>query len=168
MTNIETLGLQHFQLVADWLSKPEINQWLTSEWRDRTVTSALVAMAVRSKRNRLYLARHDGRPCGLTAIAELDTADSTAMVWYLLGDQTLSGRGIISEALRLMILNSFSEFRLEGLYAWAMANNSASIRVLQKVGFREVGRMRRAAHSRHGQVDRIYFDLVANECNLSL
>jgi hypothetical protein len=44
-----------------------------------------------------------------------------------------------------------------------MEDNAASHRVLQKAGFREAGRIRRAASSGGRQVDRIYFDLIASE-----
>ena len=31
--SIEALPVESFGLVAEWLSKPEVNKWLTSEWR---------------------------------------------------------------------------------------------------------------------------------------
>jgi RimJ/RimL family protein N-acetyltransferase len=35
---------------------------------------------------------------------------------------------------------------------------------LRKVGFREAGRIRKATSSADRQVDRIYYDLLASEC----
>jgi RimJ/RimL family protein N-acetyltransferase len=164
ITTIEDLTQPHFGLVAAWLSKAEINRWLTAEWRGRVITATLVAMMVRSKKNRVFLVRCDGQPLGLTALADIETADATAMVWYLLGDTAFSGRGIVTEAVREMVRKCFQELKLESLYAWTMEDNLTSTRVLKKVGFREAGRIRRAACSNGRQVDRIYFDLLASEC----
>jgi len=163
VTTIEELIPDYFELVARWLSKAEINRWLTSEWRDRVVNAALIAMAARNRKNRLFLVRYNGQPCGLSALAGIDMADKTAMVWYVLGQQNLSGRGIISDAVGQLARLSFGQIGLASVYAWIMQDNTASQRVLQKAGFREVGRIRRAASSAGHQVDRVYFDLIARE-----
>jgi [ribosomal protein S5]-alanine N-acetyltransferase len=97
-------------------------------------------------------------------LADIDFADATAMVWYVLGDSAFSKRGIASEAVKQLVRKSFHELKLQSLYAWIMDDNTASARVLQKVGFREAGRIRRATSSNGRQVDRIYFDLIASEC----
>ena len=107
MTTIEELIPDYFELVARWLSKAEINRWLMGEWRDRVVNPTLVAMAVRNRKNRLFLVRYNGQPCGLIALADIDMADKTAMMWYVLGEQTLSGRGITSDAVGQLARLSF-------------------------------------------------------------
>src|SRR5262249_3073610 len=135
----------------------------TAEWRGRFVTAVTVAMAGRNNKNRLFLVRSNGEACGLTALADVYGGEWTAMVWYLLGKQAMAGLGIISDAGGGMAYRSFAELKLHSLYAWVMEDNAASIRVLQKAGFREAGRIRRATCSAGHQVDRIYFDLIAEE-----
>jgi RimJ/RimL family protein N-acetyltransferase len=85
------------------------------------------------------------------------------MIWYVLGDKNLSGRGITSDAVRQLVRLAFDQMGLVSLYAWAMEDNAGSKRVLQKAGLREAGRIRHAASSGGHQVDRIYFDLIASE-----
>ncbi len=159
--SIEDLAPEQFELVAGWLSRPEVNRWLTSEWRDRQVQAATIAMAVRNKRNRLFLVIHDGVPCGLAALADIDSVDRTAMVWYVLGEPELAGRGITSAAVRLVARKAFDELGLASLYAWIMDDNAASRRVLEGTGFRLAGRIRGATCSAGRQADRVNFDLVA-------
>jgi len=163
VTTIEELIPDYFEQVARWLSKAEINRWLAAEWRDRVVNPTLVAMAVRNRKNRLFLVRYNGQPCGLSALADIDMADKTAMVWYVLGEQNLSGRGITSDAVGQLARLSFGQIGLASVYAWIMQDNTASQRVLHRVGFREAGRIRCAASSAGHQVDRVYFDLIARE-----
>lgn len=163
VTTIEELIPEHFELVSCWLSNPDINRWLTAEWRGRIVTPTLMAMVLRNKRNRIFLVRHDDQPCGLTGLSDIDTADATAMVWYVLGEHALSRRGITTNALKQLARLSFNQMGLASLYAWIMEDNGPSERILQKAGFRKAGRIRAAASSGGCQVDRIYFDLVASE-----
>ena len=161
MTTIEPLQPDYFERVAGWLSRPEINRWLSGDWRDHEATPSILAITVRNRRNKLYLVRHESAPCGLVAIADIDPADRIAMVWYLLGDERFKGRGIISEAVRQLAELAFSELSLASLYAWIMEDNVASRRVLEKSGFKECGRFRNAARTSDRQTDRVYFDLIA-------
>ena len=159
---IEPITAPAFEVVATWLSDPEINRWLSSEWRGRSVTPTVIAMAVRNSKI-IYLVRRFGRQCGLTALADIDLCDRTAMVWYFLAAKDLSGLGIVSAGVRAMVGAAFHELRLESLYAWVMEDNLGSIAVLRAVGFQQAGRIRRATNSAGHQVDRIYFDLLASK-----
>ena len=163
MIALEDLAPDHFERVALWLSKSTINRWLSPEWRYKEASASVIAITLRNRRNRLFLVRHEGEPCGLVALADIENADRTAMVWYLLGDDRLSGRGIISAAVRQLASLAFSEIGLASLYAWTMEDNVASQQVLRNAGFREVGRLRQSACSADRQVDRIYFDLIPGE-----
>jgi RimJ/RimL family protein N-acetyltransferase len=163
LTVIEPLTPDDFAKVAAWLSNAELNQWLTSEWRDRLIDPIVIGVAVRNKRNRLFLVRFEGQPCGLVALADWDSTDKIAMAWYALGDNTLGGRGIITDALKELIRIAFEELGLEALYAWIIEDNHRSQRVLEKVGFREMGHLRRGTIHNGRRVDRIYFDLTKQD-----
>jgi RimJ/RimL family protein N-acetyltransferase len=160
---LEALEPSRFETVCAWLAAPQINQWLGSEWRGRQINSVLLAMAVRNKRNEMFVITHDGDPCGLVALSDLDVADGTAMIWYFLGEQSLSGRGIATAAVRELSTLAFTTRPIVSLYAWAMECNVPSRRVLEKAGFREAGRLRQAASFGGRQVDRIYYDAVGVE-----
>lgn len=163
MTDIEPVEPSHFGAIAQWLARPEINQWLTEDWRDRPVTTALVASAIRNRRNMLFAVRHEGRLCGLTALADIQRVDMTAMAWYALGERDAGGRGVMTMAVRRMVDHCFGQLGLKSVYAWAMAENTPSIRLLERAGFRRAGTIRAAANCMSRQMDRVYFDVVANE-----
>ena len=164
VTTIEQLQADDLSLVATWLSRNEINRWLTAEWRNRVASTTLLAIAMRNPKNRLFLIRCNGQACGLVALADIDVADATGMIWYVLGEPGFARNGIASEAVRQLVRKSFQELKLQSLYAWIMEDNAASANLLHNVGFREAGRIRQAASSNGCQVDRIYFDLIAAEC----
>jgi RimJ/RimL family protein N-acetyltransferase len=164
VTTIEELRADDLGMAATWLSRNEINRWLTAAWRNRVISTTVLAIALRNPKNRIFLVRCNGQACGLTALADIEVADATAMIWYVMGEPGFARNGIASEAVRQLVRKSFQELKLKSLYAWIMEDNVASAKLLQRVGFREVGRIRQAASSNGQQVDRIYFDLVAREC----
>jgi len=160
---IEPLTPEHYALAAAWLSKPEVNEWLTSEWRDRLIDPVLIGVAVRNKRNRLFLVRSGGAPCGLAALADWDIADRIAMIWYILGEPDFGGHGVITQAVRELVRTAFNTLGLEAVHAWIMQDNERSRRVLEKNGFREAGRLREATIHNGRRRDRIYFDLTRGD-----
>jgi RimJ/RimL family protein N-acetyltransferase len=160
---IEPLAADEVATVAAWLSDPEINRWLTSDWRGRTIDPAIIALAMRNKKNRFYLTRDDGSPCGLVALADIDMVDGLAMVWYVLGSRDRGGRGVTSMAVRRLAAIAFNELGLGCLYAWIIDDNARSRRVLENAGFREAGTIRDAVLRDGLRLCRRYFDLVPHD-----
>lgn len=165
---IRDLGHSDFDTVAGWLSTPEINTWLTSEWRSVAVTPTLVAAVAMNRHNRLYLATCGGEPCGVVALGQLDESDRSAAVWCALGDLRLRGRGIMGKALGLLVHEAFVELCLRSLNASIMATNVASIRLFEKSGFRRVGSIRYGVVSDGKWVDRVVFDLIPEDVGLGI
>ena len=163
MVTIEPMAAADFEAAARWLASPEVNQWLTGEWRDTEVNASLIAIAVRNRKNRFFLVRYAGDAAGLVALSNIEPTDKTAMLWYALGRQELRGKGIATEAVRQLSQLVFHELGLASLYAWIMDGNEASRRVLEKAGFKPAGRIRRSAAFGGQQLDRIYFDLLPSD-----
>ena len=163
MISVESLNPEHFELAASWLSDVEINRWLTSVWRDQTVSSRTVAVLLRNKRNRLLLVREDDEACGLVGFSDLYETDHVAMIWYLLGHRPRGSKGIITEAVSAALHIAFTEYCLCSVYAWIIDGNQPSRRILEKNGFTELGRIRSATKRGNEQVDRIYFDITSED-----
>jgi RimJ/RimL family protein N-acetyltransferase len=73
-----------------------------------------------------------------------DLAQRTAEVGYWLGEP-FWGRGLASDALRLVTRYAFERFDYERLEAYVLAWNPASCRVLEKAGYTLEGRQRNGA-----------------------
>lgn len=157
---LRPLGADDLEVVASWLAVPATNRWLTSEWRDRVATPALVAAAQRNKRNRFFVVEATKVAVGLVGLADVDEMDKTAMIWYVRGSAVEGHRGAMSVGVGQAVEYAISELGLNSVYAWIMSDNVPSRRVLERNGFREVGVIRRAASSAGVIVDRVYFDFV--------
>lgn len=163
MITTEIIHPDYFDLAAQWLSDDEINCWLTSEWRGQRVNARLITILLRSKKNRLLMVCHEGKPCGLVGFSELDETDRVAMIWYLLGQRTQGSKGVISTAVSQALRVAFRDYKLSCVYAWIIEDNHGSRRVLEKNGFRELGRIRSATRRGDNQLDRIYFDITSQD-----
>ena len=160
MLSLGPLQVADFDLVAGWLSDPAVNRWLTSQWRGREVTATTIAVATRNKRNLMFLVRDERIPVALVALAEIDTVDRCAEVWYALAPSTPSGKGVATEAVQLLVAHALRTLGLNCLYVSIMATNIPSIRVAEKVGFRHAGRLRRAMTFGGEPVDRVLLDYL--------
>ena len=150
-----------YELAAGWLSRPEVNAWLASEWRGREVRDQHVAAVAASPRNKLYMAESEGAKFGLTCLGAIDRHDLSAVLWYLRGDP---GGGKMADAVAFTCREGFDAVGLLSINASVMVSNDPSRRLLERVGFRRVGVLRRAFRHPGGRVeDRELFDLLPED-----
>jgi RimJ/RimL family protein N-acetyltransferase len=162
---IAPLERENFARIASWLSDPATNRLLTAEWRNRAVDATVIAIAVRNKKNLLYQVSCGDSLCGLVAFSELEPRDRSAMIWYALGDRAFAGRGVTTTAVSEMCRVGFGQLQLASIWAMVLTPNAASVRVLEKVGFRPAGRLRQVERVDEEPLDRLYFDLLPGERN---
>ena len=81
---------------------------------------------------------------GIGLRPQSDVNTGTAEVGYWLGE-ALWGRGIATAALSAVTRQALKELGYRRLFAWALAGNLASRRVLEKCGYRLEGLLRQAA-----------------------
>ena len=98
------------------------------------------ACATRSPSNFAILV--DGQPAGgIGFVAGTDVERYSAEVGYWLGESCW-GRGVTTEALTLLSTYAFTDLNLLRLFALPFADNTGSIRVLEKAGYQLEGILR--------------------------
>ncbi len=75
------------------------------------------------------------------------------------------GKGIATEAVRLIIKKGFSEYYLHRVYASVFSFNIASARVLEKAGFRKEAVLKEAVIKNNKITDEYIYALTINEYN---
>ncbi len=102
----------------------------------------------------------EGKAVGGVGIVPLsDVERFTAEVGYWLGEDYWN-RGIVSEAVGVLVDYVFRETQIIRLFASVYEYNSASMRVLEKVGFTRQAILRDAAIKNGRVIDMYYYDLV--------
>ncbi|EYT48302.1 GNAT family N-acetyltransferase [Brachybacterium muris] len=105
----------------------------------------------------------DGRLGGqVTASPILYGPQHSAVLGYWV-DQHLAGRGIAPRAAALVIDHLFAEMGMHRVEVTVRPENTASLRVVQKLGLRPEGLRRRAIHVDGDWRDHLVFALTAEE-----
>jgi [ribosomal protein S5]-alanine N-acetyltransferase len=81
---------------------------------------------------------------GIGVLLHQDIERCSAEIGYWLGRQ-FWGRGLATAAVRGLTAHAFGTYGLTRVYALPFADNAASLRVLEKAGYRLEGRLRRSA-----------------------
>jgi RimJ/RimL family protein N-acetyltransferase len=77
-----------------------------------------------------------------------------------LGEPDRCGRGLGTEAVRLLVAFAFADLNLERVYLYVQERNQRAIRCYEKAGFRSEGLLRR-----HAFVDGAYQNIVVMGVN---
>ncbi len=132
-----------YEMVARWLSNPEINRWL-GPWRNQKVDRRVIGAMMMNPRNRAYMVLAGNQPCGVIALKEMSSLDRSAQIWAFLGESDLGSRGIMTAALKQFWHVAFHELGLRSIQSHLCVRNAPSTRMCVKAGFRTVGVFRKA------------------------
>ncbi len=162
---LRPLSTNDIRLAAGWMRREDVFQWLDFGNGKQSLDELTLKVMLQRPQHCLRIFTADGTdsPIGLVVLTDIDQLMRTAQLWYVLGEAAYGREGYATRAVGLLLDHAFHALRLESIHAWVVELNQASIRVLQKNGFRQAGRLRHA-HRLHGEpLDRLYFDLLASE-----
>jgi RimJ/RimL family protein N-acetyltransferase len=162
---LRPLDARSVRLAAEWLARPENNRWLDFGRGVRIVTAPILTLMNKHDLHalRVYTPDDSDSPIGIVGLSEISAVHKTASLWYVLGDKRFGGRGYTVRAAAGMLALGFETLELRAVQAWAVEANAPSITVLQRTGFKLVGRQRKC-HEIDGILhDRLLFDLLRAE-----
>jgi [ribosomal protein S5]-alanine N-acetyltransferase len=87
--------------------------------------------------------RDTGALIGTTGLHNIAWRHRHAWSGIMLGERAAWGHGYATEAIRLRTRDAFLDLGLEKVLTSVYSGNDASRRALEKVGYRECGRLRR-------------------------
>ena len=152
------------ELAAGWLGRKENYQWLDFGTGRQVVTPALLRIMTQRETHfmRVYTWGRDDAPIGIVGLNSVDRSSGTATLWAVAGEKSFSVRGYVSLATSKFLTLAFRELGLRAINTWIVDCNP-SLRSLQRLNFRFIGRQRQC-HVIDGRLhDRLLFDLLAPE-----
>ncbi len=99
---------------------------------------------------------------GLGFELRTDIERYSAEIGYWLGEE-FWGRGIATAALLAATVHALKAYKLNRIYALPFSENLASIRVLEKAGYRREGVMRRSAFKNGQFLDQAIYAIVIDK-----
>jgi ribosomal-protein-alanine N-acetyltransferase len=137
--------MQDAESIVRYANNRKVAMWLRDRfphpYRLRDAEGFLAAVSQQNPRVAFAVATQAEVIGGIGLELGRDVHQFTAELGYWLGEP-FWGRGIMTEAVRLLRAWAFEHLTLHRIYANVFVGNEASIRVLQKAGFECEGRLR--------------------------
>jgi RimJ/RimL family protein N-acetyltransferase len=151
------------ELVASWLARKENYQWLDFGGGRQVVTPALLKVMTQRESHfmRVYTDEDDA-PIGIAGLNSVDRTFKTATLWGATGEKSFRSRGYATFAGSMFLTLAFRDLGLRAINTWVVENNP-SLRLVQRLGFRPIGRQRLCHYIDDRVYDRLFFDLLATE-----
>ena len=154
---------------ARWLNDPDVRSGImrrgikTPETEGTWVASAMAA-AAEPRPTVAHFTIYDVsdfRPVGSAGLFDVDHLMGRASFGILLGERR--GRGLGTDATRLVLRWAFDVLALHNVALGAMAWNEGALRAYERAGFREIGRRREALRHVGGRCDEVLMDALAED-----
>jgi len=99
---------------------------------------------------------------GMMSLMDIDYDNKNAEIGYWLGKKYW-GKGIMKEAIKLILNFGFKKLNLVRIYARVMHPNIASAKLLERSGFKYEGRMRKTTLRRGKWMDDLRYSILNSE-----
>jgi [ribosomal protein S5]-alanine N-acetyltransferase len=153
-----------------WLNDPEVSKYLETRWSPQTSSSveAFVQSMIESEHSYLFaiVERASGQHVGNIKLGPIQPHHAYADVSYFIGERASWGRGLASDAIRLIAQIAFERFDLHRVQAGLYEGNIGSARALEKAGFTLEGRLRRqlrVSKANDAWEDHVWYGLLREE-----
>lgn len=148
-----------------WFNDPDVNKTLLVEetleldkslkWFERTRDDAA--------RRDFVIETVEGKPIGIMALVHIDAVNETAECFCVIGEKAYWGGGIGTEAHLLLADWAFRNLGLHKIWAHIRPENTAIIKVVERIGFRVEGTLREEKYIGGKRVDIVRIGLLKRE-----
>ncbi len=152
------------ELVAGWLARKENHQWLDFGNGRQIITPTLLKIMAQRETHflRAFTSEREDIPIGIVGLNSVDRTFKTAMFWGVTGEKSFRHRGYSTLASSRFLTLAFRDLGLHAINTWAVDRNP-SLRTIERLGFRFIGRQRQCHYIDGRLYDRLMFDLLASE-----
>lgn len=99
---------------------------------------------------------------GMVGLENINQDAKNAEIGYWLG-KDYWGKGIMSEAVQLMTAYGFKTLKLKRIYARVFAPNIASSKLLEKIGYKKEGELRKHLKIGNRYLNELHYGLLSTE-----
>jgi [ribosomal protein S5]-alanine N-acetyltransferase len=100
---------------------------------------------------------------GTTGLHRIDWVNRSAEFGIVVGERVYWGKGIGSEATRLIVAHGFDRLNLERIWLGVFADHGPAVRLYERVGFQVEGRLRGAILRDGRRHDQLIMGILAEE-----
>lgn len=102
---------------------------------------------------------------GTCGFCDIDHINQNAEVGIFIGEEEKRSKGYGAESLKLLLDYGFNILNLYSIYLGVYSFNERAYNCYKKVGFKDVGRIRKVRYYNGKRYDLIYLDILKEEFN---
>ena len=123
-----------------WINDVENNESLHYDLPLREDKTLLWYKSIEGREDRAdYTITINNNPVGIIGLLNIDKKNQKAEYYVTLGEKEFKGKGIATEASKLLIRKCFSDFKLNKIYLYTETKNVTAQRLFEKIGFAREG-----------------------------
>ena len=101
----------------------------------------------------------DGIPVGVIGLLEIDSKNKKAEFYILIGEKSYKGKGIATQASKLILEYAFDFLNLNKIYLYTETSNIPAQKLFEKVGFVQEGKLKDDLFYNGKFVDRFIYSI---------
>jgi RimJ/RimL family protein N-acetyltransferase len=141
---------RHAENIVLWMNDPDVTAWtlsgdlpITRLAEEEFLNKACAPMEPHPSDIHFAVETLAGEHIGVASLHRIEWRHGVAVTGTLIGPQAFRGQGYGSDAARVRTRYAFEVLGLRLLLSEVFVENAASLRMLQRAGYREVGRIPR-------------------------
>ncbi|MEX2444251.1 MAG: GNAT family protein [Alkalispirochaeta sp.] len=152
---------------------PQYAAWLNDLEIARNLTVAVQTVALSGEQEYLrahtsdhtysIVTREENRIIGNVGLVDINNLERTCEIGVFIGAKDLWGHGYGGEAMALLMRYAFDYLNMRNIWLRVYAFNERAIVSYRKLGFREVGRRRKAVPREGAEHDLVFMDILDEE-----
>lgn len=146
---LRPMKISESEVYRPWFNDPEVtHQSLVTQVPSPPITEEeekkTVRQLITSPTDKTFVIETAGKPIGTCGLHKIDRIHRTARVAITIGEKDYWNQGYGTAVTRMLINYGFDELGLERISSSALEFNKPSIKMLQRLGFREESRSQKA------------------------
>ena len=164
------LEREDLKLMHKWLNDAEVMEWARSK-PDNTASMEAVEKDFEqdvkgenpTRRTFIVVEKKTGKAVGWGMIRWWRTFSTTADLGLVIAEKHLRGRGLGTEATKLLVDLAFNQYNMHKAELFTRADNKAAVGAVTKCGFKLEGKHREEVYFNGKYWDGLTFGLLRNE-----
>lgn len=147
-----------------WMNDSRNNQFLHYDFPLKYEKTHIWYEGIKDREDRYdAVIEVDKKPVGLIGLLSMDRKNRKAEYYISMGEPEFKGRGISTEASRLLLEHAFSDLGLKKIYLFTESENTAAQGLFRKVGFQLEGCFKNDIFSHGKMIERYAFGITRDQ-----
>lgn len=161
---LSPVNIEDYKEYSDWVNDIDISKYINQDIH-LTYSQEKEALEALSRKSKIFGIhnREAKKLIGNCSIFNIDYISGKAEAGIFIGEKNYWNQGYGTEAFSLLIDYGFNILNLENIMIEVFDYNQRALKSYNKIGFKEIGRRRKAHKISGKRYDIIYLDIIAEE-----